>query len=183
MATPRPCRKIAGRVSASGGAVAACPVMASDRPTPVNAMIARARAYHALRRATSASSIASRATSRAGPALVATATFQGAAVARAGSGRPRRSRPNAPRHAAALGKPRASARRGTAIPVIDPAIQRAKNTPPTPTNSPTYRPTRVSQINAFSPPSTFVGAFVAVGMPIEKITDPVTGWPSCEITR
>ena len=50
-ATPMPCRKIAGRVSHSGGAVAACPVMASDRPTPTKATIAQsARAPRAAQR-------------------------------------------------------------------------------------------------------------------------------------
>src|SRR3954449_10478876 len=86
-ATPRPWRKIAGRVNSSGGAVAACPVMASDEPTPTKEMIARARAHHALTSASNANSIATMATSKAGPALVPDATFQEAIVARADSGR------------------------------------------------------------------------------------------------
>ncbi|MET3907391.1 hypothetical protein ABID59_001722 [Bradyrhizobium sp. S3.3.6] len=135
-ATARPWRKIAGRVSTSGGAVAACPVMASDRPTPANATAARARACHARPSAISASSIAAMATSKAGPALVTNATVQGAAVTSAAGGRPRRSRPNTPSETIALGRPTSSAARGAPIPAIDREIQRAKNTPPTPTNSP-----------------------------------------------
>src|SRR3954453_13528321 len=81
-ATPRPWRKIAGRVNSSGGAVAACPVMASDKPTPTKAIMARARAHHALPSASDANSIAAMATSKAGPALQPDATVQGAIVAR-----------------------------------------------------------------------------------------------------
>ena len=135
-ATARPWRKIAGRVSTSGDAVAACPVMASESPTPANAITARARAYHARPSAISASSIAAMATSKAGPALVANAMVQGAAVASAAGGKPRRSRPNTPSDTTALGRPTSSAARGTLMPVIDHEIQRPKNTPPTPTNSP-----------------------------------------------
>lgn len=87
-ATARPWRKTAGRVNTSGDAVAACPVMASESPTPANATTTRARAYHARPSAISASSIATMATSKAGPALVANAILQGAPVTIAAGGRP-----------------------------------------------------------------------------------------------
>jgi hypothetical protein len=63
------------------------------------------------------------------------------------------------------------------------AIQRRKNTPPIPANSPKYRATRASQIRLSIPASAFAGIAVAVGAPIENTTDPATGWPSFEITR
>ena len=79
-ATPMPCRNTVGRVSHCGGAVAACPLAASDKPTPASAMADNAAAERAetICQATRAAAIAAIAISIDGSRLVVAAAFHGA---------------------------------------------------------------------------------------------------------
>src|ERR1700736_4136313 len=119
-----------GRVNHCGGAVAACPLVASDNPTPAIAadVSTQAIVLIGLRHAIPAVIIAALAISSDGPRLVASALVHGADVARLRSGRFSKSIPCRPSDATALTRPMASAPKITAEPLRPCPIQAAKNT-------------------------------------------------------
>jgi hypothetical protein len=133
-----PCRNSDGRVSHCGEAVAACPLAASDSPTPAMADVVNAHAIRmpGLFHAHQAMAITTIAINSDGPREVASAPVHGADVTMPARGRLRRSRPCRPSEATALTRPTASAPRLTIDPLGPCPTHAAKNVPPTPTNSP-----------------------------------------------
>ena len=138
-ATATPCTNSDGTVSHSGGAVAACPLVASESPTPsiAAAVSTQAIVIVGLRHATRAMAIAAIAISSDGPRLVPSALVHGADVTSAVERKieqiealqaQRDHRADQADGKRAEDHPFAAAGPG--------AIQAAKNTPPTPTNSP-----------------------------------------------
>src|SRR5258705_7354122 len=133
-----PCRNSDGRVSHCGEAVAACPLAASESPTPTMASVVNTQAIRMLGlfHAYQAIAITPIAIDNDGPRLVPSALVHGADVAMPPRGRLRRSRPCRPSEATALTRPTASAPRLTVDALGPCPIQAAKNAPPTPTNRP-----------------------------------------------